>query len=193
MARIEGARLRFLSAHSAFERFQTARTIFDQRREWSTFLSELSATFNQVLRATKQHGKASAWAGRKKAERKDDPLLQYLAQARHSENHAIGQSAADTLRLSVKLNHGGPDVAVQAGALVMRGPFHTHSAKASQGISLIDVLNEGKWYPPPKSHLGQPLGDSEDWFRGTDPIVVGGLGLRWFEGLIAEAEEMLTK
>ena len=81
------ARLR--KARDALTRLEAAMTLDDAESAWADLLLSGNAIYSKLEQGSKASGKASAWFGRAKKARKDDPLLSYMHHARNSEEHGI--------------------------------------------------------------------------------------------------------
>ena len=56
---------------------------------WGDFLIAAGAVYSKLEQGAKGHPASEPWFGAKKAQRKADPLLAYLHQARNVEEHGI--------------------------------------------------------------------------------------------------------
>src|SRR5690554_4837888 len=72
--------LSLIEASDSYESFQSA---------WTDLLIHLNSVYSILEQGSRGNGKSEAWFGRKKNERRTDPLLQYVHQARNSDEHGI--------------------------------------------------------------------------------------------------------
>jgi hypothetical protein len=80
---------RLQKARGALTRLEAATTLDDSESAWADLLLSGNAIYSKLEQGSKANGKASAWFGRAKKARKDDPLLSYMHHARNSEEHGI--------------------------------------------------------------------------------------------------------
>lgn len=189
--KLKSAKSRVTAADQAFDRFKVAVTHGRKQLEWSNFINALGTAFNIVQSAAGGNKASKEWVSGKVLERKKDNLLQYLHQARHSEEHGIGESSSELLSLSAKINYAYPEIVITSGQLQLRGQFDPSTINApGLHTGLVGVTNRGVYYETPTSHLGVDLfnRDEAKCRRGTDPNDVGELALIWFKRLIDEAE-----
>ncbi|WP_027991925.1 hypothetical protein [Sinorhizobium meliloti] len=155
---------------------------------WDEFLHDLQAIFNAVGNAAGTNGKSQAWFARKKQERKNDELLQYLHQARHAAEHGIAPIASRMPGLmTIKTPDGVPLFVIPE--LILDPDFEKNTnlkvAHALPQVVLTVVQNKGVLYKPPTVHLGVSLAD-------RSIANVAWLGLSYHARMVAEAETMVT-
>jgi hypothetical protein len=166
---------------------------------WWAFLLAASGIYSKLEQGSKSDGKSKAWFGRAKQIRKTDELLAYLHHARNCEKHGLDQStksqkleivgvegdgitmlppdpeqASDVIKLNVASNDGRGAIPIFKVAL--------------PGMHLQSVTNNRSrdTYHPPKTHLGRE-------FKSRRPREVAEAGLAYLEGLIAEAEGLVSQ
>ena len=100
--------------------------------------------------------------------RRNDPLLSYVKNARDADQHTLSAITARSPS-ELTLTAGGP----QGRALIKRITINGNGQLAMEGdgvlildfrpeqTRLVPVVNRGRTYPVPKSHLGRPI-SSED-------------------------------
>ncbi|EAU56074.1 hypothetical protein [Mariprofundus ferrooxydans] len=148
---------------------------------WTSFFDEGKEKFSSF----------QPWAGKFRKERKDDPLLQYLIQARHQSQHG---------RIPLKWQEGAIAIApgyfghIRNMKIFQDGSFEVETnplGKAHNQVKLVHepgkpllpVIENKKHkqrFDPPSSHLGQPIGN-------TSPIYVASLGLKYYETVLRSA------
>jgi len=131
---------------------------------WSRFLISSNGVYAKVEQASKLNAKSKAWYSSKKNERKSDPLLLYLRQARNSDEHSVELITARHID-SIELSGGGSyTVDGKYGATigsftVSEGP--SPSTKVNNPhIQLSSVHDRSQTFEPPKEHMGQPITDN---------------------------------
>lgn len=105
---VEQAKVRLQKAEKALQELQAATNYDGAESAWIDFLVAASTIYSKLQQGAKSNAKSRAWYASKKKERKEDPLLRYLHQARNSEEHgtervvARGGSAKDILGRPLK-------------------------------------------------------------------------------------------
>ena len=160
---------------------------------WLEFLRAWKAGYSKVEQAAKDNARELQWFGAVKKERRADPLLRYLFEARNDEEHGLTQSAiarpARAIFRATKdvpsarlIYHEGKivDVVGRNGESVAE-----FSLREEQETSLRPVKDRGgNVIPPPTSHFDKPMEPM--------PHPAPELGLQYLEALIATAEAMST-
>jgi hypothetical protein len=191
---LEHAKARLRKAEKALEALTAAKDYESAEDAWSDFLLAGAAIYSKLEQGAKSKGSSAGWFGRKKKERKDDPLLRYLHHARNSDEHGIERVA----------ERGGNQHDLMTGEklkfnerrekliLSIQDP-KTGEMKASNikaylygpSLQMVRVYNFGNHFDPPGHHLGQPI-DLDD----NSLVGVAALGLSYLKQLIEEAEEL---
>jgi hypothetical protein len=188
---IDKAQSRLRTAARALADLEQAtdyRTFFDH---WYVFLTGWKGVYTVLEQGAKQSAQSRQWFGAKKAERRADPLLQYLFEARNDEEHGLEPSIVPALgRMRVELPDVGVEgrqISVEANPLTgeMRafrpdgGPLSI-SQSHGPGPALRPVKGRGgRMYGPPIVHLGQRI--------DLAPLEVARAGLRYVEALVNDA------
>ena len=150
--------------------------------------------YSKIQQAAKSTHAEIQWFGLVNKERKADPLLRYLFEARNDGEHGIARSVkhgAD--QYHIESATGGPVeitnfVPGPDGRLRLVGADGTEVAKVTQFIPGEATLQEiaGRdvaiKIPPPTIHLGHSI--------EPKPLIVADLGFRWIEALVATARAM---
>lgn len=162
-------------------------------RHWTAFLVNAGRVFTKLEQGAKTVGKSDAWFGRKKRERRTDPLLCYLWHARNADEH--------TLQQVTKLNPGHAKVtqvneidsqdeefvAIQRQMDIDGRPYAILGKV--EGVwphpELLDVVDKGVRFKPPALHLDQPL-------INTSPAHIGDLAMEYLDGMLTQAAQLAT-
>ena len=149
---------------------------------WEDFIAAAGTFFSTIEQGAKADNKG--WLDKKKHERGTDPLLSYLQQARHAEEHGI-ERVTGRASSAVTLKGEGSAVTLVDTA---KGTWTVTEASgdvefANDRVRLVRVYNRGRWYDPPTHHLGKEL-------ENTSLVAVAGLGLAYFEEVFAEARDL---
>lgn len=192
---------RYRIADKALERMKGAETLEGQEDEWFTFLRAWKGIYTLLEQAVKGDAKATMWFGQRNSFRRNDPLLQYLYQARNDDEHGLTRT---TVRNEGGLVIGLPLVPGQPVAIgTLKADFgpdgwfysddsiHRNLAPPKYmppSIWLTTVKDRdqknGNVYDPPTEHLGAVF------HQGLEPIAVGEAGLAYVKGLIEEGRRL---
>jgi hypothetical protein len=128
---------------------------------WTSWVVDVNRVWSRLAGAM-TGGKYVGIHGRLKKERKDDPLLQYVHQSRHSVEHR-GEPLAKVMFECTPI---GPPIEASGISFTVTdnlGVQHVHSGPMQQmragptRAELAPVTNEGRVYPPPTEHLGKNI------------------------------------
>ncbi len=173
-------RTSFGRAREALEEMENASDLETLQDAWEDFLLYRHRTWNRCLAYYK--GK-SFWGPREPkfaAQRANDPLLVYIHQARHADEHGIAPSSKTQLgftSLGTGTYTGG--TSISGGGAYVLGAGSTGSVSVHPAsVRAQRVVNRGVEYQPPVL--------SED---SNPPVVkVAQQGLRFFESLFSEID-----
>lgn len=164
---------------------------------WLDFLVQWKGAYTKVQQAAKDSPQEIQWFGNVTRERKADPLLRYLFEARNDGEHGTDYSA----------RHAGPHFRFQTegaevlirknddGSIYLRPDGTPEVLDDGKEVERIEIrpaesfLLEVKEYDgkktvsPPTSHLGAPM--------EPKPHIAAKLGLKWLKSLIVVAGAML--
>lgn len=184
-------------AQTALEQLQQAAGLAEAQLAWSDLLSAASRIYSKLEQGSKINGKAKAWFGRRKSERKNDPLLSYIHHARNSDEHGIEEITANIPRGSSTIGFRQPyDPDKLEGKQIRIGSdtkgnvvvtdfdpeiFEVISyARAALVLTRVTDTRYGDGFDPPRQHLGMPLDD-------VSPLGIAKLALPYLEQLTKEA------
>lgn len=190
------ARERLASVRARLADLQSAKDYASTSRHWYEFLLAGNGVFNVLEQGVKGSNKSEAWFGKKKHERKIDPLLRYLHQARHVDEHGLGPVTEREGPKTVLVEDGKPIAAIEN----MVGNKGTFRSLGEQPIDpkkvnelriywetakLIPVFNRGVRYDPPTEHKGSKIDDPAPM-----TVAIAKLMVQYLEQLVAEAETL---
>lgn len=195
-AAIEKAKDRLESAKARLKDLETSKDYASARRHWYDFLFSSNAVFSILEQGAKGFDKSENWLGKKRHERKNDPLLSYLHHARNADEHGI-PSVTELDRQKIVFVENGKPIAALEGIVGNTGRFQSLSDDKSPNFSkvtelriypdrakLIEVSDRGVAYAPPSTHLGSAIDEN-------GPIAVAGLMVRYIESMIDEAVPLI--
>jgi len=188
---------RLQKARDALNRLKTATTLDETESAWADLLLSGNAVYSKLEQGAKVSGKASAWYGRVKKLRKDDPLLSYMHHARNSEEHGIEDvtkrmkagEATITIRepfdpsklqgvqLKIGADSGGHVQVSSSNEDVVSTRMYD---KPSLALVCVKDPRFSDHFDPPYEHLGAKLHDQS-------PLTVGSLFVVYLAALIDDA------
>ena len=175
---------------------------------WYMFLVAAKNVYTVLEQGAKANPQSRQWFGAKNQQRKSDPLLRYVTEARNDDEHGIEPiSEFVPSRIDIGVNKDGAsshmvdnngNVFSNCGIAysfvgevpkrlpIMRSldgkPVHIEDRPAH--VRLIRVHDRSKNpYDPPASHLGQKI-------DGSSPLVVANIMISYLEALMVEAEKL---
>lgn len=192
---VEQAKEQLERAEQALETLKAADDYKPAERAWADFILAASTVYSKLEQGAKSDGKSNGWFGRKKKERKDDPLLRYLHFARNGEEHGIdrvvARVAGNKTGFKEKLLKFGERIPVKVRTVdknrTPTGP-EVDASLDGPSIKLVRVYDRrfNDHCDPPKEHLGERVS-----YSGTVPSQVGELGLAYLKALVGEAEALV--
>src|SRR5688500_18685351 len=128
------------SAREAASRIDKATTLDQLNVEWASVLNHLEKLWVKTGAACGAlRPEFTTWNAPWAKLRKSDPLLNYLIQARHADNHSVQFLSSQVV------GHLHVDPSGRMGFSFMDTPE----------LAIDQVTNRGVKYPPPESHLGR--------------------------------------
>ena len=189
---IEQARKRIQKARAAVAVLAQACTFSDADSAWSDFLLASGGVYSKLEQGAKGSGQSEAWFGRKKHDRKHDPLLNYIHHARNAEEHSIKSTTSHHSGSFAVKGSGhyrfdgviGTETNLKITHLCGEPPNIEITHPHVKLITVRDIRYDDR-FNPPTSHLGEDL-------RDQSPLGVATLALSYFEALVAEADKFAT-
>jgi hypothetical protein len=181
------AKAKLEKARQAVAALANAKTLPEANSTWADFLHAAIGIYTKLEQGAKGSGPSNAWFGRKKHERKTDPLLRYIHQARNADEHGLEAiTSVDLPTFSVggggtydtKVIEGGPlphlEITYRSGPppqVTFTGPR----------LKLVRVKDDryGDHCDPPTIHLGVAIADQS-------VLNVATLGLAYLEATLLE-------
>ncbi len=191
---ITKARSRLTRAKEAIAVLHTPEGQDRFEADWTDFLLASNTVYTVLEQGAKATPQSRQWFGRKKLERRRDPLLQYLHQARNADEHGLEATydcTNQTLDVTFPPGHAPKTTTIKLDD----GTEITADVPANSEGMLIEVRlfhlvtvrdsRYGTAYDPPAEHLGLPLE------HGTNPLFVADLALDYLDALIDEAGKLV--
>ncbi|MEL6857174.1 MAG: hypothetical protein AAFO74_02230 [Pseudomonadota bacterium] len=187
------AQTRLRNAKRAFNQMRAAQNLEDYMDHWVSFLSSWKGILIAIGLGSRDNSSARTWYGEKKRERKDNPLLQYLFQARNDEEHGLDSSVEMSLgSFLVEIPDSGkegrqisfsydPQTGEAQASRPDGGPLKLLRSKGAGPHLKTVTARDGEVFGAPLSHAGVNI--------DGNPITAAELGIKYVEELIAEAQE----
>ena len=167
------------AAARAIDGMRNAISLEEFETEWREFLTCIEKVWNKVERSCQSvRNRFEPWQGQYHHLRKKDMLLRYLKQARDADNHSIQDFT--------KIEPGSRSIrfANQHGGYIKHMEIRGGEIAAYEGDPIIvedkpphpvavPVKNNGEWFNPPTTHLGQPV-------TTHHPVALAELGLKFY-------------
>lgn len=173
-------------AERSLSDMKNAKSFEDFSHAWQTYLERLEKIWVKVEREC-QHVKSlfQPWQGKYASLRRNDPLLSYLYQARHADQHSIQPTAANSFgglqlkipplgEVEIKVDH-------RTGQLQVIGAV-LETCTLPPALLLLPIENRGVKYSPPNEHLGEKIIE-------TGPVAVAEMGLRFYKDYLKQVED----
>jgi hypothetical protein len=166
----------------------------DFLEHWQVFLMRIERAWEYAARTLQKERGFQQWFKPYTQQKRSDPLLVYLEQARHAETHAVAMTMQKPMVLSFRDRLDRPFAVdsvtanIKDGVLTIAvetaGPDKLLSYEANLvpvDPILMRFKNRDKWYEPPQCHLGQR-------HARLHPVEAAQLGLAFYRGFIEEAK-----
>ena len=191
---LEKAKSRLRIARSAVEDLSKLNDYDAFQDHWYVFLSASKNIYTVLEQGVKGSTKSQQWFELKKQERRNDPLLQYIYQARNDNEHglqpvteyvpgslAIGVSKpgySNSMRINGSIGSGGT---LNVSSLDNKPVLIEQTLPHAKLMRVHD--GNGKAYAAPEEHMGRKLSSNL-------PLPVAELTANYLEQLVAEAERL---
>lgn len=186
-------------AKTAIEKLDLANGPKAYRIAWSDFLSQASRIYNTLEQGAKGCNASEPWYGRKRHERRKDPLLSYIHHARDSDEHGIDYVVAETgSSANVRLVDGAKEIHASFELMVdSTGKPHVRNVQSTtpEAIAAIELTEPrmelvtakdsrtGNKFEPPEMHQGRPI-------VFNSPPTVASYALVYLEAMLDEAGQL---
>ena len=181
---IEVARARVAIAHLG-----SAASVEAFGDAWNEYLHRLERIWSKLSANYRRSPKWDSWQGKVVTQRRVDPLLSYLVNARGVEEHGVSEIVNTRATLTINEAKEGegvyiPFLGVDDGVItVVTDP--SMKVDFSVKVQLAAVVNRGRTYSVPASHIGNAIDP-------TDIVAVAEAGLTYYQGVLAAAEHYFT-
>jgi hypothetical protein len=186
-------------AAASITQMQQAKNRVEFEAGWTRLVDSLGVFWTRFFDEGKnKFSSFQPWAGEIDAQRKQDPLLTYLYQARHQSQH--GLIALEWAEGKVQIGGGeffgtvknlriSPSGAFEADITSSAGSDAKFKVVYDPGdASLPTVINKrhNQTFPPPTLHQGKSI-------AGITPVDAGQLGIRFYDDILRKSLEKFGK
>lgn len=187
----EQPRKEFATAVSAIEAMRNAKSLNEFEECWKSFLHRLERVWNKASHHYGKSPKWNGWKGKYEQLRQRDPLLSYLVNARGAEEHTVNEIVSrDGGGIGINPAKGNSlyieEMTINNGTISIKSPQQLRIDFISAKTKLLPVVNRGRTYPVPTTHLG----------RQIDPanvVEVAEAGAKFYEKFLNEVESYFVK
>jgi hypothetical protein len=193
-AAIERARSRLRVAKKAIKDLGASRDMDAFHDAWHTFLTSTKNVYDILkMGANTTTAQSRQWYGGKARERKGDPLLQYVYEARNADEHGLSSSVerkpgsftipanrpgfARGVRLDGQFGGGG-----RLRITSLDGNPVAFEVTSPHAVLVPITARGNRVLQPPETHLGKPL-------TSNDPVPVAEYALAYLDALVEEASK----
>lgn len=181
-------RLELAAAAKAIAEMRNGKSLDEFETEWRAYLNAIEKLWQKIERCC-QHvrGAFEPWQGTYHRLRKKDMLLRYLKQARDADNHSVQDVT------KIQPGRRGYRFVNPRGGYIKHMEIRNGEVVHYEGDPMIveetpphpvavPVKNNGEWFNPPTSHLGQPVANHH-------PVLLAELGLKFYSAYLDEVEK----
>lgn len=191
MQKSEQPHIELNKARVAISDMKTSQSWESMEESWKTFLHRVERAWNRVLHHYGKSPKWNGWQANVLRQRKSDPLLSYLINARGCDEHTGEDIVTRTPGgFGIGTTDGGPlyieRLTINNGHVTFKGSSNAKFTFTSAGVELKSIVNRGREYHPPLEHLGKPIGSKS-------MIHIAELGLEFYSVFIESVERHFVK
>jgi hypothetical protein len=193
---------------NSFIEFKTPEEFMDFNDKWNTYLNKLDLLWNRFnafvisgIEDNQKRQKMKGFLDNINGQRTSDELLVYLDKARNSSQHTLQEVLEDQIHNDIIMAGNNMNVVKDGNDFKLfasKGGGHLQALivfekrliklnSVAIKVKTNKIRSESKIYNPPTSCLGRPLSQSQS----LNPIVVGGLGLLYYEKVLEELKSRI--
>jgi hypothetical protein len=183
---IDAARTEYIRASDSLGKVATTKDFSTLETHWASFLVSAGRIFTKLEQGAKGSSKSRVWWDKQLQQRRTDPLLRYLWQARNADEHTLQRTNQLQPGSAKVVEPKKEDVAALERAMEKETRPWVPLGLGEwtpEHVAPLPVTNRGVHYDPPNEHLGKPITNSS-------PAHLGGLALAYFEAMLNEADAM---
>jgi hypothetical protein len=187
----EQPRIELTKANACVEGMRTSKSLDEFEEYWKSFLHRIERVWNKTLSHYSKSPKWNGWKSKYDQIRKKDPLLSYLINARGADEHTvneivsrepggIGINAAEGNSLFIE------EMTINKGLVSIKSPQKIRVDFIPAKTILVTVINRGRKYPVPTSHLGKAIDP-------TKVLDISEVAVNFYQELLDDAEAYFVK
>lgn len=194
MQPLTSARNEIQKSRDKIEEMKCASSLDDLEECWKQYLHRIERTWNKAKHQLQASPKFQGWTRRGAIEklRSNDPLLSYLKNARGADEHTINDiTGRQSGRIGINTANndgyiGYLELSTKDGQVDIKTDTPLDIIFIPEKTILVDVLNRGKIFKVPTTHLDEKL-------NHIDPVSIADEGVRFYERFLDEAEKYFCK
>jgi hypothetical protein len=189
---VDKAYKRLQKASACIESIKTSKSFSEFETAWTDLLISMNAIHTALEQGAKTNPQSRQWYGGKKNDRRNDPLLSYLHQARNADEHGI-EPIANLKHGGVKISKGGqPRFILKTVINHGKEKLELHPLEGPgieiipSRVELVPVRDDRfkNVFNPPTEHLGSILPD-------ISPFAIATIGFKYHEELVQAASRLV--
>ncbi len=175
-------------AMDAINKMESSQNLDDFEESWKQYLGRIERVFNKATAHYMKSPKWNAWSQKVIKLRSSDELLSYLRNARGADEHTVNEIVSrQSGGFTINPAHGTrlhiDNLTIDGGRIVeLRARQPVRIDFAPDRTMLLPVLNRGRTYKVPTSHLGGAI-------SSENVIGVAKLGHKFYEEFLKSAEQ----
>lgn len=178
-------------ARSQIKLMRQAENLEQLEEHWKDFLSKLERVWHKAYNHFSRSPKWNGWKGKYEQARKKDPLLSYLVNARHADEHTVSDiTGRETGGIGINPAEGKglyiEKMEIRNGVINIKSPQNLAICFIPDKVKLLPVTNYGRVYEVPTSHLGTPIDPS-------NVVAVAEVAASYYAKFLEEARAFFVK
>lgn len=176
-------------AKDLLDQMKLANDLQQLEEFWKRFLHHLDRVWNKAENHYRKSPKWDNWRGKFISQRRQDPLLSYLINARNVDEHSISEISQvqhGSLRIN-PINKGGSlkidrlEFSINGKGFDIKSTSPLDIVFQPAMVRLLPVENRGKIYNPPTAHLGHPIDPN-------DLLGAARAGIEFYENFLSKSD-----
>jgi hypothetical protein len=190
MQHSEQPHIELAKARVAIDAMRSTKALDEFEENWKEFLWRLERVWNKAFSHFGKSPKWNGWKGRFEGLRKTDTLLAYLVNARGADEHTVNKIVArEPGGIGINPAEGNSlyieRMEINNGHISIKSPQKLRVDFLPASMTLVPVVNRGRTYPIPTTHLGKPVDP-------TNVVSIAEAGAQFYQNFLAQAEEFFV-
>jgi hypothetical protein len=185
--------LQLKKAESYITKMSSAGTLEEYEESWKDYLQNLERAWNKLVSHLNKSPKYQGWVERGRTEklRRTDQLLSYLVNARGAEEHSVTDiTKQQSGRIGINPANGTSmhikRLEVNNGHILVDSDQPIKFDFTPGKVELLPVVNRGRTYQIPTTHLGSKI-------TITEPTKLAKQGIDFYRTYFEKAEKHFVK